>query len=257
MESIETIEGIIQNNEFDLERAFSRSLIARNFPFETLREMSNLWSQFHVLISYVQNFARALQLYVYAKAQCERSSADYARMLSPEHMMSLDLKAQHRVFNEGRNVNSSTLRFSSWSQIAARDGALNIFHFFKSRNELLKRMNSISTLKRELMRSAKKESNKILEDNFPSWEAVRNTVAHLAEFSISNDHSLSGRIDTEIVQGENVSGVFIGGVLIRDFYSVTYQGKVHGYSLSIESLIAMNESVRLLKVAIIEGLRDG
>src|SRR5947207_15098806 len=89
------------------------------------------------------------------------------------------------------------LPFNEWLYVAGRDGALTIFHFGKAicqiRNVIFE---SCPVLASHLDRNAFRSVVVSFDKTFPSWEAVRDAVAHHAELHIdpltAEEHSVRG-----------------------------------------------------------------
>ena len=92
-----------------------------------------------------------------------------------------------------------------WPAIAARDMAMMVYHFVKTRGVLAEKMQRSPTLvalyDRELFRGAGRDIKKSL----PAWEDLRDAIAHQGEFYASIS-SLSRHYD------RNAIGLYVNGI---------------------------------------------
>jgi hypothetical protein len=112
-------------------------------------------------------------------------------------------------------LDRATDTLGGWQSIAARDGALSIYHF----------------------------------------EAVRHVVAHVADFTktaeLKDEHSKKGPYKLEMVEAEDAdSSAFFAGNLYGRTYHVTYKGEFCQYDITDESVAKLRNLIYSAMAAI-------
>jgi hypothetical protein len=127
-----------------------------------------------------------------------------------------------------------------WQSIAARDGALSIYHFGHAIKGLQNSMHACPTLNQQVENKKIKAALKIFESAFPDNIEIRNAVAHVAESSKTLEaktaNSVKGPFRKKLFSSEDPEGVtWLPGNINGCTYAVTLRGKVYTYELNLES----------------------
>ena len=102
-----------------------------------------------------------------------------------------------------QKTSGNPIRSVEWMMIAARDGAMSIFHFGDVIQRINKQFGTCPTLAAHIDRSQMKAANKALRTHFPQFEKIRHAVGHTGEFNMTGG---------TVVQGPAVvGGIHIGG----------------------------------------------
>ena len=167
--------------------------------------------------SYVENFHAAISLFVIAK--------------TPEALERTD---RYTV--------------AAWRRLAARDGAMTIYHFAKCFEAIKAACHAHPTITglvdRELVRAA----TRLFNEKFSSCEEMRDSVAHVADKARPpeslDSHSLKGehRIPGGLKTGPE-SSTFISGCFNGDTFMMTHEGYLLFYDVTEETLRSL-EAVR-------------
>jgi|tagenome__1003787_1003787.scaffolds.fasta_scaffold20692921_2 hypothetical protein len=138
-----------------------------------------------------------------------------------------------------------TNTLSGWQMMAARDGALAIYHFGQTLPAVKAAFGQCASLRPVVDFIALRLAANVFEATFPSYEAIRHAVGHVADFAVTPkkkaEHSIKGPWKGEF------GGV---GLELKDFgllhrfsdnlydrsYCITIEGKVHSYEVSVATL---------------------
>lgn len=139
---------------------------------------------------------------------------------------------------------SDSLR--DWMMLAARDGAMTVWHFGQSKNWINKNLYKCPTLVPKVPTVLLGEGHDLFKQAFPHWENLRHAVAHHAEL-LKNP---AARKKTMITTGYDGPGItipgggelYLGRMLMGHRFMNTHEGKVVHYDLSPESLDALKAS---------------
>lgn len=140
--------------------------------------------------------------------------------------------------------------YRSWQFIAARDGALAIYHFACALNALSQSLNECKVLGTRMPAGALRHCKKKLNAKFPNLVRMRHAVGHAGEkASTTRQHEQHGFTGTYIRDGlklKNVHNYVITDHLFRRTYCNTWGGKIESYKLnsnSLTSLIMVRDAV--------------
>jgi hypothetical protein len=153
-----------------------------------------------------------------------------------------------------RTLDLSTNTLNGWQMMAARDGALAIYHFGQARKAVSASLGLCPILRDMVDHPKMRISRKLFDSNFPSYDAIRHAVGHIADFSATINrrmtHSIKGpwkgdfgAVALEIKDVNAVSR--FADNLYQDTYCVTYLGRVHRYDMTAKTLGKL-EQVRAL-----------
>jgi hypothetical protein len=122
-----------------------------------------------------------------------------------------------------------------WSFVAARDGAMTIYHIGKTMElcrSALKRTPTISELADDEAIAA---AGKSYRQAFPTFEKMRHAIAHSSELfrdvKNSKKNTFSGSLDDDFFSIEGPTHVAIRNSLIGRKYTNTIDGKVVSYEI--------------------------
>jgi hypothetical protein len=86
-----------------------------------------------------------------------------------------------------------------WQFVAARDGAMSIFHFGEALAGARTTLQQCPSIEREVDKTRTRNAGRYLEKYFPTRLAMRNSVGHAAQISHTQEawakHSFSGSLD--------------------------------------------------------------
>lgn len=153
------------------------------------------------------------------------------------------------------HLDAATNTLSGWQMIAAREGAMAIYHFGHALIAIAAGLNTCPTLMTFVDHAAFRLARKRFEAAYPKYDAIRHVVSHVAEFSKTiterQKHSIKGvfkalfgRVGIEMTDPA-ASHQFSDNLYDRT-YCVTYEGKVHSYEISektLNSLIDVRKQV--------------
>jgi hypothetical protein len=95
-------------------------------------------------------------------------------------------------------LDRATDTLSGWQSIAARDGAMTIYHFGCTVEAIKASLPRCPTLNAGVDHSNLRMARKLFESHFPGYKDIRHVVAHTAEFAATIDdkeiHSHKGRL---------------------------------------------------------------
>jgi len=129
-----------------------------------------------------------------------------------------------------------------WKWVAARDGAMSIYHVQKTLSGIGHWTKSCPTLFAAVDREALKIARKVFEEVFPNSENMRHAVAHHGEFAERRKRKGSDGTDKDY-EGEGISIRNVQDIeldmLDNSRYTITYEGNVISYDLSTKSYTAL------------------
>jgi hypothetical protein len=174
--------------------------------------------------SFIMNFQSALSLLDWAEVERQKVRSSNAGNISPskESMDLFDLLTQ-------------------WQNIAFRDGAMSIWHFYHSIEGIKKSLNLCKSLHKTVKdRKMDGPINKF-KMLFPGFKKIRHAVAHAGEnhqdAANSRKNSISGAYEADgIVMADTAKNASFIGFRSGRKYQHTYQGEMVSYELSHQSL---------------------
>lgn len=197
-------------------------LDSSNLSDEEGSAVFRLHSSLNALPNYIKDFEAALQLFDFCEVQ-------YALIAQRRNAQAL---LEHDEAN--RDV------FSAWCSLAARDGAMTIFHFGKAMEGIKASIRTCPSVEAKMDRSLLRSATNLFRTSFPNFEAVRHGVAHAAELDRdekarkANAHN--GTYETEHIKiGVHVEGLTIRTLIGRTF-TVTVNQKIVSYDLTTNTL---------------------
>ncbi len=132
--------------------------------------------------------------------------------------------------------------FISWEFIAARDGAMSIYHFFNAMDAVNTWAHKSKSIADNLDRDALKNAFKIKKQHFPRFEAMRHAVSHAGELQKNqkriDDNFYSGSYDgsIKIVADPGTGNGAIYNSLFGDNYVSMINNEIIEYKINDETL---------------------
>jgi hypothetical protein len=155
------------------------------------------------------------------RAKLDRSATDYVRQRTP-------LQIEY--------MKQSTL-FVDWEQIAARDGAVTIFHFGITARQIAKALDACPTVK-QMCPAITEES--ILGEELRDFWSVRNAAVHEAENSIKNErHTVAGPLQLGGLGVVDGASAFLTSFIEGRTCSFTVKGELHTFEMSQKTLASL------------------
>lgn len=167
---------------------------------------------------YVNSFMQALSLFRFSRGQKLVPLANQAM---------------------SREARSEAAIFSGWASVAARDGAMSVYHFMRAMEGVKACVHRAPSLKAAFNPGISREATKLFGSSFPSCEEMRHAIAHEAELSQSPEkyaeNSFTGSFNEGSITLSNVSKCMISNLLDDDVFRTTINGNIISYSINKES----------------------
>jgi len=157
--------------------------------------------------------------------------------------------------NDWQKLEWSLWTTGGWQQIAARDGALTIYHFGRAIEGLRESFRPCPALSDQVDYDKIRQAYKDFKSAFPHFIEIRAAVAHVADFSGTAreklKHSVKGIFKTKWFSSPDPEAVtWLPGNMNGHTYAVTFKGNVYTYDLSLENA----EKLRGIKLQIFSAL---
>jgi hypothetical protein len=177
------------------------------------------------------------------------SMVDAIRSYCEEFFAALLLFENCKDFKSHDVIVSRSLK--SLPFLAARDGAMTIYHFGKVLHLIRGSFHLAPTLVKLVDTKILKEITKDFERDFPLYMKMRNAIAHAGEnLNPSKNHGIEGPINIPGVLKANIAGnIVISSSLSGRMFMYTFENRVVSYSISHESLIKLCDIAEKLKNA--------
>ncbi|MGH6854255.1 MAG: hypothetical protein ACREDN_02425 [Aestuariivirga sp.] len=201
-------------------------------------------------------------IHVFGLPKAERKSAAHIQMLlrqlgqyNREFAASVEL-FNHSIGQMAAATVSAIPRaptwdwLDDWMHIAARDGAMTIFHFGRTVELTRAYLPKCPTVLSLIDQVALRESGKLLRVHFPHFEAVRHSVGHAAELMGTeknrDSNSVSGPYDVlpNLRLGDHRTKVLLRNTLKGNRLLNTFKGKTCEYEISARTIKKLSD-VRL------------
>jgi hypothetical protein len=129
------------------------------------------------------------------------------------------------------NFHLASQHYMKWSKTAARDGAMTIYHFKKTMDQLRASLRLCPTINAAVNLKMLGSAGKLFARYFPRSESIRNAVGHAAE--IEHDPVVIGRRHPS-------GGVFINSINGRNF-DTTINNMALSYEISQSTVDKLSE----------------
>lgn len=190
---------------------------------------------------YSDSFRAALRLFDFAGEQLSvHFSASLPNILSAvtDPPLGLDTAAQEAL----REVLDKQQLYTSWRNIACRDGAMSLYHFRKTMQFI--RGNRDCTLMRSLVDAAyTRRAERNFDLVFPDIEGMRHAISHQGELW----KGIAGYLKNTILNGYKSGSVEIEGecglssMCNGAQFSMTFEGRLVSFSMNEASLTRLIE----------------
>ncbi|MDX0478743.1 hypothetical protein GOC75_12265 [Sinorhizobium medicae] len=134
---------------------------------------------------------------------------------------------------------------SRWQFVAARDGAMSIYHVAKAIEGIRACFRDCPTYKEAVDHSKLREAAKELHVTFPGYDQLRHAIAHNAELRRNVEHAsknaTQGPFEDFGVAIDAGSSVSIGNGLNGNKFFTSIEGVMASYEISYGSLRALSK----------------
>jgi hypothetical protein len=200
---------------------------------------------------YEREFAATILLFNFARAQSFQNPGESKIDKIREAVRAHRFEEVRALREQQKDATEKHLLYAQWQMIAARDGAMTLYHFGVSVQYVGALVRKIPQIDQHVEQEKLREARKILKKHFPGFKAIRHTVSHLSDFMGSIEefkkHSLKKSINFGGYKIEP-GGLFANN-LSGETLLTTYRGDQFSYNISQESLDAMTKIVDLVFLA--------
>ncbi|MEQ1651901.1 MAG: hypothetical protein ABL897_05380 [Hyphomicrobium sp.] len=131
--------------------------------------------------------------------------------------------------------------FTYYRMIAAKDGAMNIYHFGCSLEAIRHQLSACRSLQ-EIDRVAVRRACKLFRSTFPHAESVRHAIAHAGELNDTPAKiTIQNQKNAFTGHGFSIgSGGQLIGALYERTYSIVFEGEVFSVVMDTDTLAKLN-----------------
>jgi hypothetical protein len=134
-----------------------------------------------------------------------------------------------------------------WPFVAARDGAMTIYHIGKTIELTRAALKRTPTLAVIALGDVLADAGKKYRQAFPAFEKVRHAVSHSSELFRDKEHraknAFSGSYDDGYIRIEGATNVILSNGLMGRNYTNTIDGKIISYEISEGTKIIVYDCV--------------
>jgi hypothetical protein len=131
-------------------------------------------------------------------------------------------------------------RFTAWQLLAARDGAMSLYHY--SKILMGSHFKNCPSLRAYVDHRSIRKSRQVFNSAFPHIGDIRHSIAHAAELRETREkiatHSFSGDA-TSIGISDDVQGLTISNSVFERRFTTTFEKKILQYEISGETLSSL------------------
>ncbi len=198
-----------------------------NFPEEDTRSATHINQLLVMLNYYVRCFEADVQLYEFSAEQIAQARTAFEK--DPSDKMA----------DEGLEI------LDGWPVVAARDGAMSIYHFGRTLDGLDETLAKAPNLAAKVDLALRKSARRTFKSAFRDFIGARHAVAHSGDKARTEtqqgQHALMRSWANEQVSFRGPGDVVLIDVLNQRQYSNTWEGRVVSYKISIDSLRKLAE----------------
>lgn len=179
-------------------------------------------SDVQMLSNWVQGFQSCLSLFDFSQSQIASHKEQAFREITT------NLNGIF-VFNQIQHL------MGPWVQIAARDGAMQIYHLGRAMDYISSYHYQCPIFKSNVDHDYTKKARKLFREKFPEPNPLRNSVSHLGEFSMqpeAHGTNIPGEVTPD---GQPIPVMFVG-LLFGRHWTSSVDKKMHSYELSQTTL---------------------
>jgi hypothetical protein len=160
-------------------------------------------------------------------------------LLIAVYLYQYSIQAAHEI-TDFATLEHSLWTTGGWQSMAARDGALTIYHFGRAIEGLKNSLRFCAALNSQVDHRKIKNAGKIFDAAFPDSKAIRDAVAHVADLSQTvekkTSHAVKGPFKKKWFSSDDPEGItWLPGNMNGHTYAVSFQGKALTYDLSLEN----------------------
>ena len=236
-----------------LDEKFLAALDARSLSPDERCRIQYLWSDIENIDQHVRKFDCVLRLYRYARQE-NHARIDSANERRNEiAAIGCGAPEAGELLARCQTLEDESMMYRSWAHTAARDGAMTIYHLCYLMAVTWSKMALCDLLDQIQVAANKELADNLFQQAFPAFAAIRSALVHLVENSatpLHYDNSL-GAIDYP--EPDMARSLFFAGTLEGDTFQATYENRIHGYDLYEDSLVALRNSIGLIRISLIRG----
>lgn len=168
--------------------------------------------------------------------------------------MASQVESGQRSWN---SLDAATDTLSAWKQMAARDGALAIYHFGNTMEAIKRSLPNCAAVNRTVNHQLLSRARARFRKAFPRYEAIRHVVGHVADFAATpaerERHSHKGGAHTvgNVSFDAGTRRQFLGNLYNRS-YVVSFKGQVHHYEITRRSALEFSMTKLMIYSAILD-----
>lgn len=229
--------GTIGPGPLGMATPFPPSIRAEWLPWAEREAASHIEFQLKLSANYLRDFEAALNLFDYAARRVrdleKRRDALKARMDAAFLMDKVSLAKRQRINRERQRTGRELMRFGSWQVIAARDGAMTIYHFFMNLNGINEQLRlECPELLSVIPQHRFKTISRLRKKYFKEFEKLRHAIGHRGELQSSLKEFIRNSLD---------GFLFLPSLLEGRTFSMTIEGRAVSYDISDETLSRLRE----------------
>jgi hypothetical protein len=126
-----------------------------------------------------------------------------------------------------------------WAIIAARDGAMTVYHFYDAFDGIRKTTRACPTLARHVDWSHFKAVEKLYRAHFPDYVDLRDSIGHagdkMATPELFAEHSFTGSVDSRLLKAGGTVNLTMTNCLENRKFTNTWEGKILSYEVSAKT----------------------
>ncbi|MEA2882193.1 MAG: hypothetical protein QOH32_1449 [Bradyrhizobium sp.] len=193
-------------------------------PEEEHEAASHIERLLSLLATYEVRFLAALSLF-------DKSEEEMSKLFG--------LLAHRREVGDPRSISPEFATVTEWMAMAARDGAITIYHFGNTIEAIRKALPNCPTMNARVEHSILRGASRFFRTEFPRYEAIRHVISHAADFaatpaSIAAHSHRGGPIKFNRGGSLEISGKasrYYSDNLMNRTYYVSYEGEAHSYEI--------------------------
>jgi hypothetical protein len=199
-------------------------ILADAFPEEERAKVRHIGYSLAWLSGRHNQFAAALSLFEFAEQRQEAMAGEEAA------------QRQHPRYGDWW---AEALRLANWQFVAARDGAMSIYHFARTMQGIRASLNGCPTFKGKVDHEKLRSVSKSFRQTFPSFEGIRHGIAHSAELVESIDrferNAFTGAAPEWMFQ-QAYERLMLTGALYGHNFTLTWEGRLLSYEIHVRTL---------------------
>ncbi|MBI2720243.1 MAG: hypothetical protein HY245_14995 [Rhizobiales bacterium] len=225
---------------------------ARSPSMDERQQIFDLWCEIANLDQYVRKFDHILKLYRFARDESRIRIAAANERRNEIAGVGRDAPEASELLAQCRILEKDAMMYRSWTHIAARDGAMTIYHLCHRMMTIWSKMQCCSLFDASKVGVTKELAERQFARAFPAFVTIRNSMTGLADNAAPPLHVDCCPIETAYFKSDVGLSLFFGGSLEGDTFQVAFDTHIHGYDLYEESLYALQELLNLIRKSFID-----